>query len=56
MQSCELVAYITAVACTISKCCSKEELPIIAAFFTQLGDTLQTIIANEETRVKDAEN
>lgn len=55
MQSCELVAYITAIACTITKCCSKEELPIIASFFTQLGDTLQTIIANEEISVNNLE-
>lgn len=53
MQSCELVTYITAIACTISKCYAKEELPIIASFFTQLGDTIQTIIANEEIQVKD---
>ncbi len=47
MQSCELIAYISAIACIISKSCSKDELPIIASFFTQLGDTLNTIIANE---------
>lgn len=52
MQSCELVAYISAIACLISKCFSKEELPIIATFFTQLGDTLQTIITNEEISSK----
>jgi len=51
MQSCELVAFITAIDCTISKCFSKEELPIIASSFTQLGDTLETIIANEEIPV-----
>ncbi len=48
MQSCELVTYITAVACAIAKCSSKEDLPIIAAILSQLGDTLDTIIANEE--------
>jgi len=55
MQSCELVASITAIACTISKCFSKEELPRIAAIFTQLGDTLGTIIAQEEFCSKDVE-
>ena len=55
MKSCELIAYITAIACTISKCCSKEELPLIASFFVQLGDTLETIITNEEICAKDAE-
>lgn len=48
MQSCELVTYITAIACIIANCSSKEELPVIAAFFNQLADTLETIIANEE--------
>lgn len=48
MQPCELVAFVTAIACSISKCCSKEELPVIAAVFSQLGDTLETIIAQEE--------
>lgn len=55
LQSCELVAYISAIACIISKSCSKEELPVIATFFTQLGDTLGTIIANEEICSKDVE-
>lgn len=55
MQSCELIAYISAIACIISKCFSKDELPIIAAFFTQLGDTLDTIIANGEICSKDVE-
>jgi hypothetical protein len=48
MQSCELVATITAIACAIAKCCPEEELPILAASFTQLGDTLATIIVQEE--------
>jgi|BioPla2DNA2_1021312.scaffolds.fasta_scaffold178719_2 hypothetical protein len=48
MKSCELVTYITALACAIAKCSSKEDLPVIAAIFNQLGDTLETIIAAEE--------
>ena len=55
MQSCELVASVTAIACAITKCCSKEELPLIAAFFTQLGDTITTIIVNEELCAEDVE-
>jgi hypothetical protein len=55
MQSCELIAYISAIACIISKCCSKDELSVIASFFTQLGDTLDTIIANEAICSKDVE-
>jgi hypothetical protein len=48
MQSCELAASITAIACTIAQCCNKEDLPLIAASLTQLGDTLATINAQEE--------
>lgn len=45
MNSCELAASVTALACAISECCSQEELPVIAAVFTQLGDTITTILA-----------
>jgi hypothetical protein len=55
MQSCELVTYVTAIACTISKCCPKEELPVLAAIFTQLSDTLVTIIAQDLALVGAAE-
>ncbi|HEX3075357.1 MAG TPA: DUF6774 domain-containing protein [Lachnospiraceae bacterium] len=48
MQSCEFVTYVTALACAISNCSSKEELPLIAATLTQLGDTLATMLAQEE--------
>ena len=48
MNSCELVTTITALACSLQKCCSKEELTILAAAFTQLGDTLATIAVHNE--------
>lgn len=47
MDSCELVTTITAIACVIAKNCSKEELPLIAASLTQLGDTLATMEAHQ---------
>ena len=47
MQSCELVMFVSSVACTIAKNTSTEELAIIAAVFNQLGDTLTTILTNE---------
>ena len=43
MTPCELVSFVTAVACSIAKSCSEEEIEIMAAVFTQLGDTLATI-------------
>lgn len=53
MSSCELVTAVTAIACGISKCFPSEELEIIAAVFTQLGDTLATItVANANANNK----
>jgi len=48
MKSCELVTTITAIACTISNCYSDEEIALMAAAFTQLGDTLTTILAQNQ--------
>ncbi len=48
MDDCELVALITAVACGISQCASDNELSLLAAAFTQLGDTIATILTNRE--------
>lgn len=45
MKSCELVTYVTAIACFIAENCPEEELPIICAMLSQLNDTLRTIIA-----------
>ena len=47
MQSCELVATITALACAIANNCSVDEITVMAAAFNQLGDTLTTILAQE---------
>ncbi|MDF2543321.1 MAG: hypothetical protein K0S47_3039 [Herbinix sp.] len=47
MQSCEFVTYITAIACALTKCYDEDELNLLAATFSQLGDTLATILARE---------
>lgn len=46
MDSCELVSFVSAAACSISKCVPQEEPEVLAAVFTQLGDTISTILAN----------
>jgi hypothetical protein len=56
MQSCELVTYITALACAISKCCSDDELDLLSNAFSQLGDTLATIAAHKQICNKDADS
>jgi hypothetical protein len=50
MDECELIALVTAAACGISKCCSDNELAILSAVFTQLGDTLATVLACREQK------
>lgn len=47
MNSCELVTFITAVACNMASCYTEDELTLFSAIFTQLGDTLTTILTNE---------
>ena len=50
MNSCELVTYISSLACLISQSCTKEEVAVLATVFTQLGDTLSTILAHDEIK------
>ncbi|TCL55937.1 hypothetical protein EDD76_11373 [Kineothrix alysoides] len=48
MNSCELVTFITATACAISNCCDKDEIAMLSAIFSQLGDTLATMLTHDE--------
>lgn len=48
MDECELIMLISTVACTLSKCCSTDELNILSVAFTQLGDSLATILAKRQ--------
>lgn len=48
MNSCELVTFVTAAACSISNNFPPEELELLAAVFTQLGDTIATMLAHQE--------
>lgn len=45
MNSCQLTAYITAIANALSSKLSTEETTLLAAVLVQLGDTLATIAA-----------
>ena len=45
MNSCAFVNFISLLACEIAKDKSQDEVAILAAFFTQLGDTLATLTA-----------
>ena len=47
MNSCELVTLVSFLSCLISNSYEDEELAVLAAVFTQLGDSLATILANK---------
>ena len=47
MQSCELVISISSLACYIAEGKSADEIALIAAILSQLGDTLATISAHQ---------
>ncbi len=53
MDECELVTLVSAIACTMSKCLSDDDLTLLAAVFSQLGDTLATIITKRELNKPD---
>jgi len=52
MNDCELITFITAIACGITKCCSEDDISLLAVGFTQLGDTLATYLTQKEIREK----
>lgn len=52
MDECELITLISLVACSISNCCSTDEISLMAVVFTQLGDTLSTILMKRELNEK----
>lgn len=45
MNPCAFVNFISLLACEIAKDKSQDEIAILSAFFTQLGDTLATLTA-----------
>ena len=49
MNSCEFVSLISSLACVIAKDKTQDELNILSALFSQLGDTLATISAFNDT-------
>lgn len=58
LDECELVTFISAVACAMAKCYTDDELSMLSAIFTQLGDSLATILARRDicSNSKEVEN
>lgn len=50
MDECELISLVTAAACGITKCCSEDEISVMSAVFSQLGDTLATVLTYREVK------
>ena len=46
MNSCELVNLVSMLSCLIVQNYNDNEIGLLAAIFTQLGDSLATILAN----------
>lgn len=45
MESCNLAAAISALACSIADGKTSEEIELLSSIFKQLGETLDTILA-----------
>jgi len=48
MNSCTFVTFISTLACSIAKNRSNDEIELLGAVFSQLGDTLATIATHKE--------
>lgn len=60
MNPCEFNMAVSSLACAIAKNKNSNEIALLSAFFTQLGDCLETIqavkICNENQNVQTDEN
>lgn len=56
MNDCELISYVTAIACGIIKCLPDDELELLAAILTQLGDTIATYLAQQNLKESRTQN
>jgi len=52
MNECELVILVSTIACALAKCLTSDELALLASVFSQLGDTLETILTQREINEK----
>ncbi len=52
MNGCQITALVTAAANQLACSCSPEELALLAAICTQLGDTLVTLLAQRDLQEK----
>jgi len=48
LRACEYTTLVSAIACSIAERFPEEQLPLIAAMLTQIGDTLTTMLAFQD--------
>lgn len=48
MKSCELVTFISTLACAIAKGKTVQELNLLSVIFSQLGDSLATLAVTQD--------
>lgn len=56
MNNCEFITFISILACNIARDKTPEEIGVLAAIFTQLGDTLATFLALDALNDLDIDN
>jgi len=56
MNECELVIFVSYIACSLAKCLSEDELALLSAVFVQLGDTIATMLTKREISEKFEDN
>lgn len=53
LNSCELVTLVSTITCIISDCIEDDnQLALLSAVFTQLGDSLNTVLTGRENNKK----
>lgn len=56
LNSCELVTLVSTITCIISDCIEDDsQLALLSAMFTQLGDSLNTVLTCRENNKKKIE-
>lgn len=50
MDSCKLAVFVSTIACSIYNSVTTDEAKVLAAVLTQIGDTLATMLTNDEVK------
>ncbi|MGN1115352.1 MAG: DUF6774 domain-containing protein [Candidatus Ornithomonoglobus sp.] len=56
MNNCSDLFALSAIACKLSECLNEDELAVLAASFTALGDMLAVVAARQNANKSDCES